>query len=123
MINRGLCWAAGLALAALLAALAGQTIRVAQLQTSLTSMAKDLSEANTRISLLEASAKTLTDARDGLTAQVEACQQANARARARTAGRQAILRQAKTEPATAGKVVDDATSRRAVEHLNGACRD
>lgn len=123
MINRGLCWAAGLALAALLAALAGQTIRVAQLQTSLTSMAKDLSEANTRIALLEASAKSLADARDGLTAQVEACQQANIRAQARAADRCVIIRGAKTVPARAGKVVDDATSRNAAVHINRSCRD
>jgi len=118
-----LYWAAGLALAALLAALAGQTIRVAQLQTSLTSMAKDLSEANTRIALLEASAKSLSDARDGLTAQVEACQQANVRAQARAADRCVIIRRAKTVPARAGKVVDDATSHNAAVHINRSCRD
>jgi len=123
MSNRALFGATGLVLAVLLAALAGQTVRVAQLQTSLASMAKDLGEANTRTSLLEASAKALSDARDGLTAQVEACQQANVRAQARAADRCVIIRGAKPVPARAGKVVDDATSRNAAVHINHSCRD
>ena len=123
MINRALLGASGLLLAVLLAALAVQSVRVAGLETKLAVMAKDLGEANTRIAQLEASEKTLLAARDGLAGQVEACQQANAKAQVRDADRVVIIRNAKPVQAQKGKVVDDATSRKAAVHINGACRD
>ena len=122
MIDRAIFWASGLLLAVLLAALAGQTVRVAQLQTRLAVMGQDLGQANTRISLLESSEKALVDARDGLAHQVAACQQANARDQTRERDRTVIIREAKPVPARAGKVVDDATSRKAAVHINDACR-
>ena len=127
MINRALLLGSGLILAVLLAALGWQTIRVADLQTRIAIMAQELGEANTRIALLEASEATLLAVRSGLTQQVEACQQLNAAAQARTVERVEIIRKAKTVPVSAaaaqgpGGVVDHETSRRAAAHLNG-CR-
>lgn len=121
MINRAILGAGGLIIAVLLAALAVQSLRLAGQETRMAIMAKDLGEANGRIAQLEASEKTLTQARDGLQDQVTACQQANARSEARAADRTVIIRNAKPEPAKAGKVVDDATSRRAAVHLNAPC--
>jgi len=123
MINRVIVGAGGLLVAILLAALAVQTVRLARQETSLAVMAKDLGEANSRIALLEVSEKTLLAARDGLAGQVEACQQANARARDRDEIRTVIIRDAKPVRPQKGKVVDDATSRKAAVHLNGACRN
>ena len=123
MINRVILGAGGLLVAVLLAALAVQTVRLAGQETRLAVMAKDLGEANGRIALLEVSEKTLLAARDGLAGQVESCQQANARAQARDEIRTVIIRDAKPVTPAKGKVVDDATSRKAAVHLNGACRD
>ncbi|MGD9643909.1 MAG: hypothetical protein AB7V08_14370 [Elusimicrobiales bacterium] len=123
MINRALLTGGGLLVAMLLAALSWQTVRLAGLETRLAVQAKDLAAANGRIALLEVSEKTLLAVRDGLTDQVAACQQANARAEARAADRTVIIRNAKTVPAKTGQVVDDATSRRAAVHLNAPCRD
>lgn len=123
MINRVIVGAGGLLVAILLAALAVQTVRLARQETSLAVMAKDLGEANSRIALLEVSEKTLLAARDGLAGQVEACQQANARAQDRDEIRTVIIRDAKPVRPQKGKVVDDATSRKAAVHLNGACRN
>ncbi len=123
MMTKAILCLSGLVLAGLLAALGWQTVRVAGLETRIAVLAKELGEANTRASLLEASEKALLDARDGLAGQVEACQQANARERTRTVTRVEIIRNAKPVPAQAGKVVDDATSRRAAVHLNAPCGD
>ncbi|EFL53012.1 conserved hypothetical protein [Solidesulfovibrio fructosivorans JJ]] len=118
MINGVLLKTGGLIVAVLLVALAWQSVGVARLQTRLAFMSKELGEANASIAQLQASEQTLLAARDGLTRQVEDCQQANASDQARTADRTVIIRNAKPVPARAGKVVDDATSRKAAVHLN-----
>jgi len=118
MINGVLLKAGGLIVAVLLVALAWQSVGVARLETRAAGMAKELGEANASIAQLQASEQTLKDARDGLTRQVEDCQQANARDLDRTADRTVIIRNAKPVPAQKGKVVDDATSRKAAVHLN-----
>lgn len=116
----------GVILAVLLAALGWQTVRLARSETRIAVLARELGEANTRVALLEADQRTLMAGRDALASQVEACQQAAARAQARTVARVEIIRNVKVVPRPAagsstGGVVDDATSRRAADHLNG-CR-
>lgn len=120
MISRALLGGGTLLVAALLAALAVQSLRLAGARTDLAVLAGELAQANTRISLLEESEKTLLAARDGLAGQVEACQRAGLRSEVRARDRGDIARNAKPVPAEAGKVVDDATSRRAARHLNDA---
>uniref|UniRef100_I2Q2P0 Uncharacterized protein n=1 Tax=Desulfovibrio sp. U5L TaxID=596152 RepID=I2Q2P0_9BACT len=122
MTSRLVFGAACLLLAVVLAALAVQSIRAAGLETQIAVLARELAAANTRAAELEASEATLLAVRDGLAGQVEACQQANTQERTRTVTRVEIIRNAKPVPAQAGKVVDDATSRRAAVHLNDACR-
>ncbi|OLN31320.1 hypothetical protein DVDV_0108 [Desulfovibrio sp. DV] len=126
MINRALTVASGLILVVLLAALGWQTVQLARSETRIAVLARELGEANTRVSLLEADQQTLTAGRDALAGQVEACQQTIARVQARAADRVTIIRNVKVVPRSAagagtGGVVDDATCRRAIEHLNG-CR-
>lgn len=127
MINRALLTGSGLILVVLLAALGWQTVQLARAETRIAVLARELGEANTRIVLLEVSEQTLTAARDGLSGQVEACLQANAKGQARAATRVEIIRNVKVVPRPAagagtGGVVDDATSRRAADHLNSPCR-
>lgn len=122
MINRIVLCAAGIVLAALAGALVVQSLRVAGLRTELAVMARDLDQATTRITLLEESEKALVNARSGLTAQVEACQKANAKVQAAAQARRIIMGKAKSVPAEKGKVVDDETNRAAAVHLNGAGR-
>lgn len=126
VINRALAVASGLILVVLLAALGWQTIQLARSETRIAVLARELGEANTRIALLEVSEQTLAAARDGLSGQVEACLQANAMGQTRAATRVEIIRNVKVVPAKAaargtGGVVDDATSRRAADHLNSPC--
>ncbi|HML56571.1 MAG TPA: hypothetical protein PKC79_20935 [Solidesulfovibrio magneticus] len=126
MIERAGLMLSGVILAVLLAALGWQTVRLARSETRIAVLARELGEANTRVALLEADQQTLTAGRDALAGQVAACQQAAARAEARTATRVEIIRNVKVVPRPAagagtGGVVDDATSRAAADHLNG-CR-
>ena len=116
----------GVILVVLLAALGWQTVRLARSETRIAVLVRELGEANTRVDLLEADQQTLAAGRDALAGQVAACQQAAARAEARTASRVEIIRNVKVVPRPAagsstGGVVDDATSRAAADHLNG-CR-
>jgi len=122
MINRVVLGAVGLLVAVSLAALAVQSVRLVNLRTELAGMGRELGDANARAALLEESEKALLAARDALTGQIGACQQTNAQSQVRTVERTVIARNAKPVPAQKGKVVDDATSRRAAVHLNGACR-
>lgn len=119
IVNRIVLCAAGIILAALAGALVVQSLRVAGLKTELAVMERDLDQATTRITLLEESEKSLVQARDGLTGQVEACQKANAKAQAAAQARRTIMGKAKSVPAEKGKVVDDETSARAVDVLSG----
>ena len=119
-MNRITICAALAILAVLLGALALQSTRVAALKTEVAVMGRDLDQANTRVALLEESEKALTEARDGLTGQVVACQKANAFAQAAAQERRVITKTVRTVPAKPGQVVDDATNARAAAHLNRA---
>lgn len=101
------------------AALGFQSLRVAHLQTDLAVMRGQLDAAETREALLDENGKTLERTRDGLAAQVEACQRSNAKAASAARDRGSIMKQAKAAPAT-GKVVDDETNARAARHINRA---
>lgn len=127
MIDRALIAASGLILVVLLAALGWQTVQLARSETRIAVLGRELGAANTRIALLEADQLTLIAGRDALAGQVEACLQANATAQTRAATRVEIIRNVKVVPRPAagtgtGGVVDDATSRRAADHLNSPCR-
>ncbi len=123
MTSRAILGGGGLLLAVLLAALTWQSLRLAGLRVELANTARELGEANARAARFETAEQAARAAADGLSAQVSACQEANAREQARAAGRAVIVRNAKPVPAQAGKVVDDATSRKAAVHLNAACRE